>query len=94
MAKNIRITKANQIAVNEIISVDKEMRQFEDWRDNARERGDEKLAELWQGHYKSELRTWSAMINLLAKMNNLSFTDMVMSDNYHTMQDIADANLD
>jgi hypothetical protein len=85
MAKNIRITKANQIAVNLIAKSNDEMQKYATWRKEAYAKSDDKLAEMWGDLYESTLKTWSAQTNLLAKMNKISFCDMVTSSNYHTM---------
>jgi thymidylate synthase len=89
MAKNIRITKANQIAVNLIAKSNNEMKKYDEWKKEAYAKSDDKLAEMWGNLYENELAKWSAQTNLLAKMNNLDFCDMVTSSNYHTMLDKA-----
>jgi len=89
MAKNIRITKANQIAINEIVISKNDLEHYDNRRLFASKNGDTELAELYDKVYQTALKTWSAQCNLLAKMNNMDFTDLVTSENYHTMVDAA-----
>jgi len=89
MAKNIRITKANQIAINEIVRSKNDFQHYDNRRLFASKNGDEELAELYGNQYETALTKWSAQCNLLAKMNNMDFCDLVSSANYRTMVDAA-----
>ena len=89
MAKNIRITKANQIAITEIVRSKNDLEHYDNRRLFASKNGDPELADLYADLYQTALKTWSAQCNLLAKMNNMDFTDLVTSKNYHTMVDAA-----
>jgi len=93
MAKNIRITKANQIAINHVAKSNSELDRYSRWIDEAKEEGDEKLLNTWKESYTWALKKWSAQTDMLAAMNNLDFCDMVKSKNYHEMLRIAEANL-
>ena len=93
MAKNIRITKANQIAINLIAKSNHELDRYARWEREAKEEGDDKLLKTWKESYTWTLKKWSAQTDMLAAMNNIDFCDMVKSENYHEMLRIAEANI-
>jgi hypothetical protein len=79
MAKNIRITKANQIAVNLIEAAWNDLQLYK------RLAHEDPHTKIYDEMRQAKGRQWNHMTDLLAAMNGMSFYEMNQSDNYKKM---------
>lgn len=99
MAKKIRITKANQIAVNNIRASKRECNVAREKIAYWTKLNDDQIKDaevnikMYEDSYDRYVTIWNAQIDMFAEMVGLDFLEVIQDDNYRIMADIADANL-
>lgn len=86
MAKNIRLTKANKIAINRIIATKQLMNGYGKSAQLAKQDGDEKNYKHFNDIYNKYLDKWVTEMDLLAEMNGMTWLELVDSKNYMDMR--------
>jgi len=79
MAKNIRITKANQLAINLIEATWNDLQLYQNLLKEDPE------CKIFKDMRERKGQQWNTMTDLLAHMNGISFIDMNKCKNYKIM---------
>lgn len=86
MAKNIRLTKANKIAINRIFATKQLMNGYGKSAQLSKQDGDEKNYKHFNDIYNKYLDKWVTEMDLLAEMNGMTWLELVDSKNYMDMR--------